>query len=233
MRIETAVKAIIVLLVILILSLGTALILMNRAENADDGSDTVTTDGVTTDAGTTDTVTVDGTEADGTTAEPPATDEPPATEPPATEPPATDPPITISPIPPEPLAPDSGKTVFTQTLKTDTGTVLNLRAELTGVRQADGKIRLTVSLYLDHYSISFGSRSGCTLSVGQTTKTFTVPSVMQDEEKASATLLQTLEVTVSDGETVTVGASYPARAVYAGVEIPVLSLSETVTVAAR
>ena len=244
MRIEVAVKVIIVLLIILILSLVAALLLMQNAEEETPGETSEATVSVSDSETSAETDEPADTTPDSTEATQPEDTKPEDTKPEDTKPEDTKPedtkpedtkpedtkPEDTKPEDTEPEDTEPAEIVLRKTFKTDTGTVLNLRAAVTGAKLGDGKIRLTVSLYLDHYSISFGARSDCRLAVGDTEKVFTTPALQQTEEKATATLLQTVEIVVNEGETVMIRASYPARAVYAGVSIQTLTIEEALTV---
>lgn len=234
MRIEVAVKVIIVLLVVLILSLVAALLLMQNAEEETPGETTETTVSVSDSETSAETDEPADTTPDSTEATQPEDTKPEDTKPEDTKPEDTKPedtkPEDTKPEDTKPEDTEPEEIVLRETFKTDSGTVLNLRAVVTGAKMGDGRIRLTVSLYLDHYSISFGARSDCRIAIGDTEKRFSVPALSQSEEKATATLLQTLEAIVNEGETVTIRASYPARAVYAGVSIQELIIEEALTV---
>jgi len=239
MRIEVAVKVIIVLLVVLILSLVAALLLMQNAEEEIPGETTETTVSVSDSETSAETDEPADTTPDSTEDTQPEDTKPEDTKPEDTKPEDTKPEDTKpEDTKPEDTRPEDTKPedtepeeiVLRETFKTDSGTVLNLRAVVTGAKMGDGRIRLTVSLYLDHYSISFGARSDCRIAIGDTEKRFSVPALSQSEEKATATLLQTLEAIVNEGETVTIRAGYPARAVYAGVSIQELIIEEALTV---
>lgn len=234
MRLDIAKKLITVLLIILIITLALTLFLLSKTENNENPADSEPQESNTTDSeppasssdtiGSVDTPPADTTDPEDTTNPPPFT-EPPVTTPPVTEPPVTNPPQTDEDRDPAPSG-FSLEKVFTS----DTGTRLNLRMECVAKENRDGRITMTVNLYLEHNSLQMGKRTGCRLSVGNLSETFTTDPIRQEEAKNTATLLHSISGIFSYGESVELYAKMPVRlSNYAGVAIEILEIDTRIT----
>ncbi len=229
MQTKSAVKIIIVLLVLLILLLTAILILTNIGDGDSGETDPAgTTPAVTSGLTSTDTREPDpsaslpaGTEDDPV---PPDTDPiPPDTKPADTEP-------TPSGSDPQQGGQAPAGFTFNKTLRSDTGTLLNLRAECRGVLQEDGTVSVTVLLYLDYNSLFLGSRKNCRLSLGDVSETFTVPAINEEVEEPHTQYLCHVEKVCRYGETVSVYARFPFRGSYAGVELENIEIDTQIVI---
>lgn len=220
MQIKSAIKIVSIFLVVLILLLAILLLATKRSNGGDDDTtdDTTTaetvTDGETTAADTT------SAEGDGTS-EPSGTTDPAETTPPSD---TTAPAETTKPD--APSVPTNYE--FKKTLRTDNGTALALRADCRGVKEGD-KVKVTVTLYLEHRSLEMRARSGCRLSLGDVSKTFEIDAIKVDDNNKYSQLICTVERLCNYGETVSVFARMPFRGVYSGVEIEFLEIDSSIT----
>ena len=233
MQINSVLKVIIVLLIIMILSLVGALFIIKRGNNEPADTDAVSTNETTVNDTTgSDTTSAENTSAGDTSAVVSDTTaesvNPPQTEP--INPPQTEP---VNPPQTEPVNPPHTDPIpvgftFTKELTSDTGTKLNTRVVLTGVEEG-GKIKLTSEMYLDYRSIRIGSRKG-KLIVGMQTADFSSESIVDDSNDAHTKLLASCTQYVNYGDTVTVYATFPGNIVYSGINIGKIIISEDVLV---
>ncbi|MBO5039571.1 MAG: DUF2909 domain-containing protein [Clostridia bacterium] len=228
MKIDAAVKFIIVLLVIMIVSLGAALLIMNNGDDGDKeknpsvtttAGDTTNPDSTSPDTTNPDTTTPDQSTTPGTTTTPDVTTTPEVT---------TDPDVTTGPdeIDP-PVTPD--KLLIEKSFKSDTGVALNLRADVTAYEQ-NGKAYLTVELYLEHYSISLKGRYDNVLTVDGEEYKFSTDAIKQEENQKGQTLLYTKTIEVESGDTVSVEAVFNSKVTYSGVKLDTIELADTVNI---
>ena len=82
--------------------------------------------------------------------------------------------------------------------------------DLTG----DGKVKVTVSLYLEHSTLDIGSRDGCYLTVDGNKHTFSTDAFNVSNPTSQVTLLATHEVLCDYGETISIGAYFPCLCTY-------------------
>lgn len=215
MKIDVAVKIIIVLLVVMIVSLVSVIVLMD-----DDGKDekettkiTTTEEKITTDKGLT--------PPDTSTSEDPDTSVPDTSEPdtsvPETSVPDTSEPETSVPDTSEPDGdelPDDF--LVNTTLRSDTGTKLNLVADVTAY--ADGeRVKVVIEISLEHYSLTVRSKTG-SLVVGDETIVFSADAISYSGS-STQTVLYTYEGSFDDGQTLDIFVEYPFNGKYGGVEI--------------
>ena len=130
--------------------------------------------------------------------------------------------------PPGDIAPSDF--AFIKTLKSDTGTRLNIVVEMRGEATEDGRVKLVSVMYLEYYSIGISSRNGCRLTVGDASKVFSVEAISEDEEKKHTKYLCQVEKICDYGETVDISARFPFRGVYSGVAIEYLEIDSSVTI---
>lgn len=243
MRIESAVKIIIVLLMILIVSVAAMLLLIyQNGKEPTDVPPVTTTESQTTEPPTTEPPITEPPATEPSTTEPPITEppitEPPITEPPITEPPITEPPITEPPVTEPPITEPPADDVpddfsLNKVFRSESGTLLNLRAEVTATAAGNGKVKVTVSLYLEHYTLYLGRRDGCYLTVDGNKHTFTTDAFNVSNPTSQVTLLASHEVLCDYGETVSIGAYFPCRCEYGRGEnakkIDALTIDATLT----
>ena len=222
MEIKSAIKIVSIFLVVLIILLATVLLATNRS-NSGDGGDDETYDDTTTAETVTDgeTTSADTTSAEEGTSEPADTTAPADT----TQAAGTTAPAETT-KPDAPAVPANYE--FKKTLTTDNGTALALRAECRGVKEGD-KVKVTVTLYLEHRSLEMRARSGCRLSLGDVSKTFEIDAIKVDDNNKYSQLICTVERLCDYGETVSVFARMPFRGVYSGVEIEFLEIDSSIT----
>lgn len=226
MNIESAVKFIIVLLVILIVTL-TAVFLLLRNDGSGSGEPSVTTTaplvtepgGVTTPSATTPSQTTD---PQGSGSDPATT-----TDPVGTTADPTDPIGTTTPVGTDPAVKAPEDFTFYGSYLSESGTALNLRAEVIAYATESGQVKVKVELYLDHFSLYLGTRNGCRLSVGSASETFTSQAISHDGDRTS-TLMNSIELFCNYGETITLEAYFPCRCTYGATEIEALSIEEQI-----
>lgn len=221
MKIDVAVKIIIVLLVVMIALVLSVIILMDN-----DGKDekeptkiTTTEEKITTDEGLT--------PPDTSTSEDPDTSVPDTSEPdtsvPETSVPDTSEPETSVPDTSEPdtSEPDGDELpddfLVKTTLKSDTGTKLNLIADVTAYED-DGRVKVVIEISLEHYSLTVRGKT-CSLVVGDETIVFSADAISYSGSSKNQTVLYTYEGSFDDGQTLDIFIEYPFNGKYGGVEI--------------
>lgn len=220
MKIETALKLILVLLVIIITALVAALFIINDEEKSRVPETQTSTE---PDATTPEITTPEITTPEITT---PEITTPEATTPEATTPEETTPESSDNPGT-NPNIPDDFS--LKKTFSSDSGTFLNIKAILTATEDG-GKVRVVVELYLDHYSLNINGRKyGCKLNFGDVKGTYSTDKFEIAENKHCLTPLHMIEGTFEYGETYDLYASFPANCTYGGVELETLIISESIT----
>lgn len=238
MSIETAVKFIIVLLVILIVTLTAVFFLVNRDDTDPEGETTSVTTTAPSTTGqkptTSDGATSGGpatTTPQGSGSDAPATTDPIGTTPEGSDPVGTTPegsdPVGTTPGLTEPTLPAPEDFTFYGSYLSESGTALNLRAEVVAYATESGQVKVKVELYLDHFSLYLGTRNGCSLTVGGVTETFSSEAIRHDGGRTS-TLITSIEMFCGYGETLTLEAYFPCRCTYGAVEIEALSIAEQI-----
>lgn len=123
----------------------------------------------------------------------------------------------------------SGLVDVSGSIRSDTGTALNLIADWEWVSVSARNVRLTVTLYLESYSLSVSERYGNTLRIGDETVTFRTPEL----EVPSGDLVKTELYSWSETFTLPEGgslstdisATWGFAGSYSGTELPEISLS--------
>ena len=134
-------------------------------------------------------------------------------EPPPTTEPSTEP---VTEAPPENFS-------RTYTLSSETGTGLDLRAQISAVEvEGTGVIKVKALLYLDYYSLYMSERSGCKFTVGDVSTTFTVYAVEESSNIKHSMYLATVELDASYGDVLNVRTNVPFYGIYN--EIPLNSI---------
>ena len=234
MKIENAIKIIIVLLVVIILTLIGALVIMIAGDNEPKGTETAPQHQTTPPEETTpeetttpeQTTTPEGTTTPEQTTTPEGTTTPEQTTTPedTTTPPTstTDPDVT---------APDGF--TMNKTYLSDTGSNLNLKAVLTANKTTDGKVKVKVELYLVHYNLYINAKGGNKLTLGDVTKTFKTEKFNVEDDSKQETLLASIEGVYEYGDTVDLEAVFHANCTYGGkngaVELEEIVINESVT----
>lgn len=222
MKIDVAVKIIIVLLVIMIVSLVSVIVLID-----DDGKDEKETTKITSseDEGTTgngitppdtsdgDTSSSDSSEIDTSD---PDTSESDTTDPDSTESDTSEP-DTSEPDTSEPDGDElPGDILVNTTLRSDTGTKLNLVADIAAYED-DGRVKVVIEISLEHYSLSVRSRT-CSLVIGDETVVFSADAISYSGS-STKTVLYTYEGSFDNGQTLDIFVEYPYNGTYGGTEI--------------
>lgn len=223
MQMRKAINLIIVLLVILIALLAAILIINSRISS-----------GGKPGSGTTDAPSVSTNDPADTSKRPETTTEDRHTDPPVTtEPGKTTDSDTKNPD-------DTGTTAggnvpdgfrLNKTVTSETGTALNIRADVRGEKDAaTGKVKLTVLLYIDYRSLQIGERKNCRLSLGDSSDVFTLPAISEASAEEHSTFIASAELFCDYGETVSLYAKVPFRGSYSDVEIDALEIDTDITV---
>lgn len=214
MKIEVAVKIIIVLLVIIILTLGAAIILMDKVPSENENNETEITDPSQT----------TGSENDQTSV-PPDTSNPDTSVPDTSEPDTSVPDTSV----PDTSEPDDYPSdfVMNRSFTSDSGTRLNIRAEVSAVMGEDGKINVKVDLYLDHSSLYINVRSSNKISLSSKETVFKSEKIEYGENAKHSTFLQSIENTYEYGDTVDLYALFNAKCTYGGVRVETLEIEES------
>ena len=214
---------IIALLVILVISLSTAVILMLSDDGTGNETSSETQSTETkpseTNAPKTDIPDTEAPETKPSETQPQTKPASPETLVPETDAPETTP---VGPITPAPD--DLDKTV---TLTTDTGTKLNLRAVCQMSVSKNENVTLYVSLYLDHSAIGVGSRTA-KLTVGSDKQSIKVPSISVSESGKYSTLIGSYTGEYMYGDTVKISANYQFRGSYGETKIDSLNIDDEI-----
>ncbi len=222
MRNDIALKVIIVLLIIMIISLTSALVITNDNDEEKTPPTVTTTVGDTTKPDTT--TTPDNTTTPSQTTTPDVTTPPSQTTTPEQ---TTTPDNTTAPDETDPDIPDG--LLLEKSIRSDTGVAINLRADISAFGQ-DGRVYLTVNLYLEHYSIGINGRSDNILVIGGEEFKFSTDPIRQEANTKSETLLCTKTIEVEYGDTVSIEATFNSNLTYSGVRLNTIDLSGTVNV---
>lgn len=219
MQMRKAINLIIVLLVILIALLTAIIIISSRIGSG--GNDPA-------DSGSREPP-VESKDNPGGTAKPPAqtTDTPPTG--------TGTPPAGTGTKEPDTTAPSGGTVPDSFRLKksfsSGTGTLLNIRADVRGEKDAaTGKVKVTVLLYLDYRSLYLGGRKNCRLSLGDVSEVFTVPGIHEDSAEEHSQFIASVERLCDYGEKLSLYAKVPFRGSYSDIEIDALEIDTDITV---
>ncbi len=208
MKIDVAVKFIIVLLVIMIVSLSVALIILNNDDGEKETKPAVTTKAPLT---TKPDTTPEETTTPETTTTPKTTEKPDTTEPDQVDP---------------PVVPD-GLSVE-KSFRSNTGVSLNLRADVKAFEK-NGKAYIRVDVYLEHYSINANPRKG-TIVIGDEKFSFVTGSLIDSSTQKTETLLVSKEAEVGYGEVVDIKVDLESNITYGGKMLEHIVAEGTVTV---
>ncbi len=104
------------------------------------------------------------------------------------------------------------------TLRSETGTSLNVRAECSAVRGDSGRVKVKVELYLDHRALGVGERT-VSLTVGDESVKVKTGAIDEEDNSIHELLLAAYEGEFDYGDVITVKGSYPFRGSYSGIEL--------------
>ena len=153
---------------------------------------------------------------------------PTATQQPTEAVPTETPAATATPAPaPTPEAP-SGTVIGSGAFDSATGVGLNTHTAWTATEQADGSVKLTLSVYARSYTMEIG-RCSIAISVngstsGGMTRSFSVDSPNSQTD----TLIYTYSTTVQKGSSVSVSVDWNYKGQYSGQDLDVISSSSTI-----
>jgi len=115
------------------------------------------------------------------------------------------------------------------TVKSDTGTRLNLLAEWEGVKtDTDLTVIYKVNLYLIFYSLEIRTPHDGKLSIGDKTVNFVTPAISESSEKENRFFLAGTEYEADAGEPVSISATFAFNAKYRDRDITDITLSADV-----
>lgn len=121
--------------------------------------------------------------------------------------------------------------ILKKSISSETGTALNLRADVRGETDAaTGKVKVTVLLYIDYRSFYLGERKNCRISLGDTSEIFNVPAISEDDNSEHTQFIASVERLCDYGETLSLYAKVPFRGTYSDVEIDSLEIDTSITV---
>ena len=147
---------------------------------------------------------------------------PTATPQPTEAVPTETPTMTATPTP-TPEAPSG-----TGSFDSSTGVGLNTHTAWTAAEQADGSVKLTLSVYVRSYTLEIGQRSIAISVNGATSGGLTRSFSVDSPNSQTDTLIYTYSTTVQKGSAVSVSVDWNYKGQYSGQDLDVISSSSTV-----
>lgn len=151
---------------------------------------------------------------------------PTATPQPTEAVPTETPTMTATPTP-TPEAP-SGTVIGSGAFDSATGVGLNTHTAWTAAEQADGNVKLTLSVYVRSYTLEIGQRSIAISVNGATSGGMTRSFSVDSPNSQTDTLIYTYSTTVQKGSAVSVSVDWNYKGQYSGQDLDVISSSSTV-----
>lgn len=151
---------------------------------------------------------------------------PTATPQPTEAVPTETPTMTATPTP-TPEAP-SGTVIGSGAFDSATGVGLNTHTAWTATEQADGSVKLTLSVYARSYTMEIGQRSIAISVNGATSGGMTRSFSVDSPNSQTDTLIYTYSTTVQKGSAVSVSVDWNYKGQYSGRDLDVISSSSTV-----
>lgn len=151
---------------------------------------------------------------------------PTATPQPTEAVPTETPTMTATPTP-TPEAP-SGTVIGSGAFDSATGVGLNTHTAWTATEQADGSVKLTLSVYARSYTMEIGQRSIAISVNGSTSGGMTRSFSVDSPNSQTDTLIYTYSTTVQKGSAVSVSVNWNYKGQYSGQDLDVISSSSTV-----
>ena len=151
---------------------------------------------------------------------------PTATPQPTEAVPTETPTMTATPTP-TPEAP-SGTVIGSGAFDSATGVGLNTHTAWTATEQADGSVKLTLSVYARSYTMEIGQRSIAISVNGATSGGMTRSFSVDSPNSQTDTLIYTYSTTVQKGSAVSVSVDWNYKGQYSGQDLDVISSSSTV-----
>ena len=153
---------------------------------------------------------------------------PTATPQPTEAVPTETPTMTATPAPaPTPEAP-SGTVIGSGSFDSSTGVGLNTHTAWTAAEQADGSVKLTLSVYVRSYTLEIGQRSIAISVNGATSGGMTRSFSVDSPNSQTDTLIYTYSTTVQKGSAVSVSVDWNYKGQYSGRDLDVISSSSTI-----
>ena len=128
---------------------------------------------------------------------------------------------------PTPEAP-SGTVIGSGAFDSATGVGLNTHTAWTATEQADGSVKLTLSVYARSYTMEIGQRSIAISVNGATSGGMTRSFSVDSPNSQTDTLIYTYSTTVQKGSAVSVSVDWNYKGQYSGRDLDVISSSSTV-----
>lgn len=151
---------------------------------------------------------------------------PTATPQPTEAVPTETPTVTATPAP-TPEAP-SGTVIGSGAFDSATGVGLNTHTAWTATEQADGSVKLTLSVYARSYTMEIGRRSIAISVNGATSGGMTRSFSIDSPNSQTDTLIYTYSTTVAKGSSVSVSVDWNYKGQYSGQDLDVISSSSTI-----
>lgn len=151
---------------------------------------------------------------------------PTATPQPTEAVPTETPTVTATPAP-TPEAP-SGTVIGSGAFDSATGVGLNTHTAWTATEQADGSVKLTLSVYARSYTMEIGRRSIAISVNGATSGGMTRSFSVDSPNSQTDTLIYTYSTTVAKGSSVSVSVDWNYKGQYSGQDLDVISSSSTI-----
>ena len=137
---------------------------------------------------------------------------------------------TAAPTPtpaPTPETP-SGKVLASGAFDSSTGVGINTHTTWTAAEQADGSVKLTLSVYVRSYTMEIGSRA-ITVSVdGSSASGMTRAFDVDSPNAQTDTLIYTYSTTVAKGSGISVSVDWKYKGQYSGQDLDVISSSASI-----
>lgn len=140
--------------------------------------------------------------------------------------PTETPTMTATPTP-TPEAP-SGTVIGSGAFDSATGVGLNTHTAWTAAEQADGSVKLTLSVYARSYTMEIGRRSIAISVNGATSGGLTSAFSVDSPNSQTDTLIYTYSTTVAKGSSVSVSVDWNYKGQYSGQDLDVISSSSTI-----
>lgn len=128
---------------------------------------------------------------------------------------------------PTPEAP-SGKVLASGAFDSSTGVGINTHTAWTAAEQADGSVKLTLSVYVRSYTMEIGSRA-ITVSVdGSSASGMTRAFGVDSPNAQTDTLIYTYSTTVAKGSGIAVSVDWKYKGQYSGQDLDVISSATSI-----
>ena len=116
----------------------------------------------------------------------------------------------------------------TPTPEAPSGTVIGTHTAWTAAEQADGSVKLTLSVYVRSYTLEIGQRSIAISVNGATSGGMTRSFSVDSPNSQTDTLIYTYSTTVQKGSAVSVSVDWNYKGQYSGRDLDVISSSSTI-----